>query len=854
MDQNVDIFSKDFIIIPINEHAHWFLAIICFPGLESPVRISDGQPIPVIPSERPKRRRSARPRNRIEIPIIDDGEWSDRDEAEGDEDELEEDEEEEEEQSTKKNKEEESNTEEENQSEKPDSTPPPSIKQPCILIFDSLSGANRARIVATLRDYLTVEHKVRKGMEKLFNRDTMKGACPRVPQQMNYSDCGVYTLQFAESFFEDPIKDYTFPIRSLREWFPQEVVRGKREAIAKLIANLMEQHNPNHSSITLPDIYFSSDKKEKSGANMTPIPAASEPQSGVPVSNAPLTKIVNTSAQNVIAGQDMKKTASNVSSENENRPSNEQTTAKLISISPNKIIEGKLKDGEIKVYHTKDGSTIARPVLTAKAIQNKTLSGKSLPLCIAKSDQSFSVCTSQLNVKKFQKPNTTFIERNISVQKINTNQMEGHAQANKMKRQLVVDNDEASFPVRVDKRKVPMKESNMSQAHRSLVATETIASAANHSGLSLITAAYNGDSNEAEQVNTRNEGVNVNGNKSGLQQGTADFSGLKNAINSDVNGMHAQGLHESLLNEKVKSPENKADFQNGGNETVNKSVEGEVLQVVSTSQSGQSTFKPKISYLQPTSVVGMPSTNFITSSATNISVQQNTSHSNVVFSSANIAKSVAQTTFTTGTLSRKVANPSTIPSSASSFDVEKTQSLNQTVDATQTVDGRSQIIFDEDTSEVLLIMNPTKPTHAEANKIDYETPPSKRQQNNIINEEKDHMDAVESSEVVASKNVVVQPASKPGTTLQLERTEQPSSPVRRVGADCNPSAMTFPPGSSSPTQAGSGTPAVFRFSERGTSSGRTIAPPKRYRNEDDEIFPKKRRDKPNPGKSRNILR
>lgn len=654
--------------------------------------------------------------------------------------------------------------------------------------------------------------------------------------------------------FQDPIKDYTFPIRSLREWFPQEVVRGKREAIAKLIANLMEQHNPNHSSITLPDIYFSSDKKEKGGANMTPIPAASEPQSGVPVSNAPLTKIVSSSAQNVIAGQDMKKTASNVSSETENRPSNEQTTTKLISVSPNKIIEGKLKDGEIKVYHTKDGSTIARPVLTAKAIQNKTLSGKSLPLCIAKSDQSFSICTSQLNVKKFQKPNTTFIERNISVQKINTNQMEGQAQANKMKRQLVVDNDEASFPVRVDKRKVPMKESNMSQAHRSLVATETVASAANHTGLSLITAAYNGDSNEAEQVNTRNEGVNVNGNKSGLQQGTADFSGLKNAINSDVNGMHAQGLHESLLNEKVKSPENKADVQNGGNETVNKSVEGEVLQVVSTSQSGQSTFKPKISYLQPTSVVGMPSTNFITSSATNISVQQNTSHSNVVFSSANIAKSVAQTTYTSGTLSRKIANPSTIPSSSGSFDVEKTQSLNQTVDATQTVDGRSQIIFDEDTSEVLLIMNPTKPTHAEVNKIDYETSPSKRQQNNIISEEKDHMDAVESSEVVASKNVVVQPASKPGTTLQLEKTEQPSSPVRRVGADYNPSAITFPPGSSSPTQAGSGTPAVFRFSERGTSSGRTIAPPKRYRNEDDEVFPKKRRDKPTPGKSRNILR
>jgi len=31
--KNVDIFDKDFIVIPINENAHWYLAIICFPGL-----------------------------------------------------------------------------------------------------------------------------------------------------------------------------------------------------------------------------------------------------------------------------------------------------------------------------------------------------------------------------------------------------------------------------------------------------------------------------------------------------------------------------------------------------------------------------------------------------------------------------------------------------------------------------------------------------------------------------------------------------------------------------------------------------------------------------------------------------
>lgn len=62
-----------------------------------------------------------------QIPIIDDGEWSDRDEAEGDEDELEEDEEEEDETPpNKKNKSEEGSKGEDGVTEK---EKPPAIKQ-----------------------------------------------------------------------------------------------------------------------------------------------------------------------------------------------------------------------------------------------------------------------------------------------------------------------------------------------------------------------------------------------------------------------------------------------------------------------------------------------------------------------------------------------------------------------------------------------------------------------------------------------------------------------------------------------------------------------------------------------------
>lgn len=210
--------------------------------------------------------------------MIDDGEWSDRDEAEGDEEELEEEDEEDDESSSQQPSKKKSKVSESSAipglggdpeppapaAKSKTSTSPP-IKQPCILIFDSLSGGHRARIVATLRDYLTVEHLQKRKEARAFTRDTMKGAVPRVPQQNNYTDCGLYTLQFTESFFALPLKDYRFPMRTIAEWFDESVVACKREAIALLIKDLMLKYNPTNN-IKLPDISFSTaEEREKGG-------------------------------------------------------------------------------------------------------------------------------------------------------------------------------------------------------------------------------------------------------------------------------------------------------------------------------------------------------------------------------------------------------------------------------------------------------------------------------------------------------------------------------------------------------------------------------------------------------------
>lgn len=148
------------------------------------------------------------------------------------------------------------------------------------MVFDSLAGASRNRVVATLRDYLTCEYraKVKGGSDHDFTRFNIQGHQVKVPQQTNFTDCGLYLLQYVESFFtvcssiffyicsswarptyntnanfrlQDPIKNYRLPIKQLINWFDALVVTKKREDIVNLIKKKMAENNRN---IILPEI------------------------------------------------------------------------------------------------------------------------------------------------------------------------------------------------------------------------------------------------------------------------------------------------------------------------------------------------------------------------------------------------------------------------------------------------------------------------------------------------------------------------------------------------------------------------------------------------------------------------
>ncbi|NXP31724.1 SENP7 protease, partial [Leiothrix lutea] len=120
-------------------------------------------------------------------------------------------------------------------------------KRPCILIFDSLNACSVQKTVQVLREYLEMEWEAKRKTPREFSKSTMIDLCPRVPKQDNSSDCGVYLLQYVESFFQNPIVNFEQPLH-LENWFPRQRIRNKREEIRDLILQLHFQQQSGSSS------------------------------------------------------------------------------------------------------------------------------------------------------------------------------------------------------------------------------------------------------------------------------------------------------------------------------------------------------------------------------------------------------------------------------------------------------------------------------------------------------------------------------------------------------------------------------------------------------------------------------
>lgn len=81
-------------------------------------------------------------------------------------------------------------------------------RKPAIITFDSL-GQSRATTIRILKDYLREEARAKRGME--YEDSQIKGInAKRIPQQDNFSDCGVFLLGYVDTFLglETDPKDF----------------------------------------------------------------------------------------------------------------------------------------------------------------------------------------------------------------------------------------------------------------------------------------------------------------------------------------------------------------------------------------------------------------------------------------------------------------------------------------------------------------------------------------------------------------------------------------------------------------------------------------------------------------------
>ncbi|XP_062452401.1 sentrin-specific protease 7 isoform X2 [Rhea pennata] len=235
--RHINIFSKDYIFVPVNEESHWYIAVICFPWLEEAVyeeclhQTSLYHQLQESPLQSEKDSQSTRTSSVLAFPSNCKDEEMDANRSlfsKGG-----------------------NHVAEVLHSDISENSPSNSRKQickrPCILILDSLKAGSVQNTVQVLREYLEAEWEAKRKTHREFSKSTMIDFCPRVPKQDNSSDCGVYLLQYVESFFQNPINNFEQPMH-LEKWFPRQVIRSKREEIRDLILQLYFQQHSGSSS------------------------------------------------------------------------------------------------------------------------------------------------------------------------------------------------------------------------------------------------------------------------------------------------------------------------------------------------------------------------------------------------------------------------------------------------------------------------------------------------------------------------------------------------------------------------------------------------------------------------------
>ncbi|XP_066031270.1 sentrin-specific protease 7 isoform X3 [Chamaea fasciata] len=202
--RHINIFNKDYIFVPVNEESHWYIAVICFPWLEEAVY----EECPRQNSLSPLEPESENTRAGSVL-------FKDEEERNG------------------------------NRSFSKGGNKTGYSASVLYSAISKISLSNSKNQIC--KRYLEVEWEAKRKTHREFSKSTMIDLCPRVPKQDNSSDCGVYLLQYVESFFQNPIVNFEQPLH-LENWFSRQLIRNKREEIRDLILQLHFQQQSGSSS------------------------------------------------------------------------------------------------------------------------------------------------------------------------------------------------------------------------------------------------------------------------------------------------------------------------------------------------------------------------------------------------------------------------------------------------------------------------------------------------------------------------------------------------------------------------------------------------------------------------------
>jgi hypothetical protein len=263
--RTIDIFSRDFVVVPVNENFHWYVAIICnLPHLRRKLADDDeDDEMESIATSETVRATKSETEDTAQITqdLVDEPERETRSSfaglSLGDKDEA-----------TVPNDDHHMMTSDVKLQSSPKQKKGPGRRKsarrslikidpgkPVVITLDSL-GISRTATRTTLKDYIVEEGKAKRSLD--LERGALEGVTAKgIPTQKNYSDCGLFLCAYMEKFVLDP---YQF-IRDIlqrdmddgKDW-PMMSSHELRSRLRNLIMELHRQQEGEKEMVPIPDV------------------------------------------------------------------------------------------------------------------------------------------------------------------------------------------------------------------------------------------------------------------------------------------------------------------------------------------------------------------------------------------------------------------------------------------------------------------------------------------------------------------------------------------------------------------------------------------------------------------------